>query len=226
MRTRPLGLSLVVLGTALGCGEIREVPVELDAGTGATDSLGATSDAMTSAASGSLDDTGVTTDQDDPGTGPAPADSSSTGEPPPVIQHCTAGAKMDARMPSFELPLDVPATANVVDVTIGIRMQHPLLAELRLELVAPDGTVVQLLDQPDCEGENLQAVFDDLGSGSASELCIPGEFIAVQGMVTPVQPLAPLLGQTNVAGTWTLRVDAASGVGLIENWCVILGVPG
>ena len=226
MRTRPLGLSVVMLCTTLGCGEIREVPVDLGNETEATESLGATSSSMTDDASGSADETGVTTDQDDPGTGPGPAESSSTGDGQQEIQHCTDGFENEGRMPSFEIPLDVPATANVLDVMIGIRMQHPLIADLQLEVVAPDGTVVQLLDRPDCSGSNLQAVFDDLGSGSPTDVCVPEGFIAVEGLVTPVQPLAPLLGQTNVAGTWALRVDAESGIGVVETWCVILGVPG
>ena len=104
------------------------------------------------------------------------------------------------------LSIDVPkSTENVADINVEIKLNHPYLPDVQIELVNPQGVVVKLFDSF-CGASNnkLFLNFDDSGiplSCTNSTL----------QTVTPAQSLSAF-NNMNPEGKWTLRVrDAFAG---------------
>ena len=89
-------------------------------------------------------------------------------------------------------------------------------------VASEDGTTVSLLDQPACEGSDVDAFFLDEAVPVGNDQCLRGRSAAILGEVAPLRPLAPLLGAA--PGPLTLRVtDLAPGeAGQVLRWCVRL----
>ena len=214
-------IALITLALGLGCGEIREVPVSVDEPTeGTTAGSGTTQGVDTEPASATS-----TPDNDD--------------SPPPMTTSSDSGSSGGAELvpepfcvtPSVPIPddgktaeatLQIPSDTTL-DLTVGLRIQHPRLSDLRVELISPDDTVVLLLDEAPCAGANANVFFDDTARSDAAGACTPGGKTALEGTVTPAEPLGPLLEGT-IAGLWTVRVQDVSPTneGIIDGWCLTL----
>ncbi|MBS7256176.1 zinc-dependent metalloprotease [Flavobacterium branchiicola] len=100
----------------------------------------------------------------------------------------------------------VPASdATISDVNVLINVTHENLSDLEIQIVNPQGTVVQLFNKS-CDGKNSTLVlqFDDSGVALDCDK-------TTQQIVIPVDFLSVFNGQSP-AGTWTFKVrDAVVG---------------
>ncbi|MCX8090587.1 MAG: proprotein convertase P-domain-containing protein, partial [Verrucomicrobiae bacterium] len=129
---------------------------------------------------------------------------------------------------SFILVTNV--TTAVRKVTVSLHITHSYDSDLRLELIAPDGTAVTLSDSrggsgdnygTSCTPETARTTFDDEASTPIGNGVPP-----FAGAFKPEQPLALLAGKfgTNVNGLWRLRVVdlAPLDVGTLRCWSLSL----
>lgn len=138
-----------------------------------------------------------------------------------------------------DIPVPVPdlETANslitvtnfpgaVPKVTVSLFLSHLAVFNTRTQLVAPDGTIVTLVDQPSgfgvglgqaCSPRTARITFDD--DASTSIVNAP----SLVGTFRPAQPLSTLIGKPG-NGTWQLRVvDLGVGIpGSIQCWSLFL----
>ncbi len=120
-------------------------------------------------------------------------------------------------------------SAAIYHLTVALDINHPRDSDLAMQLIGPDGTVINLARNVggrgasfglDCSDQN-RTYFDDsamvpIGNGTAPFV---GEF-------QPLEPLAAFSGKSGgaVNGNWRLHVvdGAASNVGQIGCWSLIM----
>lgn len=228
----------VVGATALGCGEIVEVPVASTSETEATAGSGS-SEGQTDAPSGDeqgTETTAVSTGGDtalpdhDSVSSSGAADSSGGSGPSTMLPFCHESENA-TEVPEdgswLEAAIDVPAREDASTLGVSVRLAHRRVSDLRIRLRAPDGTLASLLDEPSCDGPNVDARFEDGAAQLGNEQCTEDGTSAIQGTVAALDELAPLL-RGSVDGTWTLEVsDAVPGErGTLDDACVVLTVEG
>jgi subtilisin-like proprotein convertase family protein len=137
-----------------------------------------------------------------------------------------AGAINDSATNDFTI--SVPDAGRVVDANVSIRLNHTYDGDLRISLIAPDGSVVRLSDRngssddnygsgsTDCSGTFTR--FDDsaikpIGAGDAP----------FAGLFKPDAPLTGVF-RSGVSGTWTLRIEDLAGgdTGTLYCWTLRL----
>src|SRR5688500_8997492 len=93
-------------------------------------------------------------------------------------------------------------------------LTHPRLADLRIELVAPDGNTTLLVPENTLTGANIANLV--LADGGVP---ISGGTAPYGGRFAPAESLAALEGRV-LNGTWNLRVtDTAGGQqGTLDGW--------
>ena len=100
--------------------------------------------------------------------------------------------------------ITVPSTSStIVDVNVGISVQHPFMSDVQIEIVSPQATTV-VLQKNSC-GTNLNLNYDDSGNA------INCTSTSLQNLI-PFQPLSVFNGQ-DPANTWTLKFRDISGGG-------------
>lgn len=105
----------------------------------------------------------------------------------------------------------VGTSYTVADVNIGVLMAHTYRGDLRVSLVAPDGTRVTLMDAVGGTRDNLNVLFDDVATNSitshnnndtaAATTVVP----AYQRTFAPASALTAFNGKAAL-GTWTLEI--------------------
>lgn len=125
--------------------------------------------------------------------------------------------------------ITVPATGCglVVGATVDVTVTHDFVGDLRIRLIAPNGTARILLDRSGlaalppggCGSDDVAVTFADGGAGPTCPLAIP----TLSGTQAPVDALAALAGSPG-AGTWTLEVTDAvhAGTGALDAWALNL----
>lgn len=107
------------------------------------------------------------------------------------------------------------------DLNVGIWQNHTYRGDLEYRLVHPDGTVLDLLLDPDGAGDNLNALIDDgspnLASGDTTNHIAPPPYYTA--WYRPTSPLSAFNGK-NAQGVWTMRVcdDAGGDTGSLNTW--------
>lgn len=100
--------------------------------------------------------------------------------------------------------INVPAGVTITDVNVGINLTHTWLADLRIAMLSPGGTQVDLFNRQCGNNDNLNVTFDD---AAGTIVCA----IPTQGTYAPFQALSAYNGQ-NSAGNWVFGFnDNASG---------------
>ena len=138
------------------------------------------------------------------GSLPAPSSFFSGGPGVTICDLCTVS-----------LPINVSLEASVAYVYATVNIQHTFDRDLRLTLVAPDGTRVLLSQFNGGSGDNYtNTIFDDLAVTPIQAGSAP-----FSGSYIPEQPLAALNGLP-VQGSWSLEVqDTAPGdSGTLSGW--------
>jgi subtilisin-like proprotein convertase family protein len=113
-----------------------------------------------------------------------------------------------------DLQVDEAGRVKVAQVRIG-NIAHSATGDLRLEIVAPDGTTVLLAAGEGSSGDNFEnTTFSDSATQS-----ITGAAAPFTGLYRPEQPLSDLIG-TQQQGNWKLRVSDESGAdeGTLNAW--------
>ncbi len=141
----------------------------------------------------------------------------STGVAGPLMTHDSVDVPLFvADNSSVESNLQVDEAGRVKDVTVRIGdIAHTATGDLRLEIVAPDGTTVLLAARKGSSGDNFEnTTFSDSASQS-----IEGAGAPFTGVYRPEEPLSGLIG-TPQQGTWKLRVsdEAGSDEGTLNAW--------
>lgn len=121
----------------------------------------------------------------------------------------------------------VPAQngATITDLNVYVDITHTWVADLRISLESPQGTIVQLIATAKCgNADDIRVEFDDTGlDGPVGGTCPLIDLFAI-----PDNALAAFNGQI-FQGTWTLRVQdvATQDQGTLNSWCLIptLNVP-
>ena len=126
--------------------------------------------------------------------------------------------------------LEVTETIDVSFMTVSVEIEHTYVGDLRLALLAPDGTEIILMDRPGvpasgfgCNEDNLNLTFSDGASNTADDLenmCMGGG-LALEGTFQPVDPLSTVFGEWE-AGDWFLVVYDNADVdgGNLINWSI------
>jgi extracellular elastinolytic metalloproteinase len=113
----------------------------------------------------------------------------------------------------------------LLDVDLELDIQHSYTGDLEVRLSIVDGPGITILDRPGppplyCDQDNIQAIFDDEASASASQVCNPSP--ALSGPLRPEQPLSTF---DNLPATsrWQLVVTDRSSPdsGFLNGWCIL-----
>lgn len=225
----------VAVSTAavIGCGEIVEVPVEMSE-TGATEG----DDTRGTAGSTEAPTSGQTTqtpDVDDASTSGPADDGASTGAEP-TLQSFPFCLLDDPQAEGVAIPddgswgtaaLEVTPPAGVVRLEVSLRVSHARVSDLRVVLRAPDDTVVTLLEDPECNGANIDALFQDGAAEAGNEQCAP-DVAAIAGTVRPLEALEAVLGSAASDGSWALEITDTrpEATGTLDQVCLVLTAEG
>lgn len=226
-------IALGIAGTtALGCGEIVEVPVATSTESTRGDTSEGEGSSTTAGPSTTADSGGATTPPDDDQPSGSGEDDSTTGTGEPAQQQLCAVLRDVLAIPedgsAVEVAIEVPAVEEVSGLAVSLRLSHARVSDLQVTLLDPRGNSTRLLDHPACEGANVDALFDDDAVQPGNDQCFAGGS-AIMGQVQPVDPLAGLL-HASVAGTWTLAiiddVAAPETQGSFDTACLVLTTGG
>ena len=137
------------------------------------------------------------------------------------------------------------SACTVADVNVAVEIEHPRVSDL--DIVVGTGSSdaffgdldlpiedVLLFRDSECEGQDMDAIFDDQGSGAAASACA-GAGAAIAGSLVPAESLATFDGLAAGEaladiGTgprlWALNVGDLMGPeeGRLEGWALALGL--
>jgi subtilisin-like proprotein convertase family protein len=115
--------------------------------------------------------------------------------------------------------LEVTGTVpNLIDANVAITITHTFVGDLRVRLISPAGSVVDLVVNRGSSGDDFtNTVFDDQADRPIDD--ISANDAPFTGSFRPMQPLAALNGQ-DPNGTWSLWVVDSAGrdVGALVAW--------
>ncbi len=119
-------------------------------------------------------------------------------------------------LPTIESNLFIPIQGTVSDINLPlIKANYQPVKSLRVSLISPAGTIVDLFDQNCGNTVNLRVGFDD--QAPQNIICPPDDGIVFK----PVQSLSAFNGEESF-GNWKLRVKVMTAgfgaVGSLEQW--------
>ncbi|MGD8396558.1 MAG: proprotein convertase P-domain-containing protein, partial [Candidatus Eiseniibacteriota bacterium] len=120
---------------------------------------------------------------------------------------------------TFTSVVSVPDDETVLDVDVGLEIEHTYDGDLDIFLIGPDGTRVELTSDNGGTGENfVGTIFDD-----EAPLSITAGSAPFTGRFRPEGSLATLDGLSS-SGDWTLEVTDDAGIdqGQLLGWTLIL----
>ncbi|MFO0797136.1 MAG: Ig-like domain-containing protein [Gemmataceae bacterium] len=143
--------------------------------------------------------------------------------PPPATQSFTNGTDVtigsSGRVTVSSSVVVSGVTGSIRDVNVSLNLFHTYTRDLRITLIAPDGTAVRLFNRYGGSGDNLLGTtFDDQAATSVSGAAAP-----FTGTFRPAVALAALNGKSP-NGTWRLQVEdlAAGDGGYLDTWTLTL----
>lgn len=96
--------------------------------------------------------------------------------------------------------INVPDSLTITDLNVDLSIDHTYVSDLRIRLIAPDGTSVLLVNRRGGSRDNVRVVFDDEATSSIAS--VAGN---LSGTFRPEQALTAFDGK-NAAGRWTLEI--------------------
>ena len=144
-----------------------------------------------------------------------------TVESEPCLSYENTEVQTIATTPNFvvESVINVPDDLILTDTNITINVDHTYVSDLTVELIAPDGTTVELVSGVGGNGDDfINTTFDDEGSTN-----ITGGAPPFTGVFIPSGSLADFNGLTSV-GDWTLKITDGFNLdgGSLNNWTLQL----
>ena len=107
------------------------------------------------------------------------------------------------RVGTTTIAINVADSFTINDLNIAISIDHTYVSDLRIRLIAPDGTSVQLINRRGGASDNVRVTLDDEATASLATAAV------LNGTYRPERLLSAFDGK-NSAGTWRLEiVDAA-----------------
>ncbi len=118
--------------------------------------------------------------------------------------------------------LEITAAGEIIDLNVeGLDISHTWVGDLSATLESPEGTIVQLFGEPDCQEDNMLVSFDDSATNTADDFLVSCDNTgtAISGTYQPTQPLSAFNGES-ATGTWTLTINdgADQDGGTINAW--------
>jgi len=125
-------------------------------------------------------------------------------------------------------------TGPVTDVNVNVQIDYPVSGDLEMRLVAPDGTIIGLVNQRPAPGTGgnyfLNVTFDDQAGNSFATAPTPYTTVRPESFVSPNTGLSSLTGMVAAIanGTWTLQVkdNNAANVGTLVGWSLVFNSTG
>jgi subtilisin-like proprotein convertase family protein len=118
------------------------------------------------------------------------------------------------------LPADFPAGTVVGNVQVRVNITHANVSDLRMELIAPNGQIITLVNELEAAATNdyPNTTFSDAGADTILNSAPP-----YTGVYRPVRPFNDLHA-SQITGNWQLRVTdlAAADQGELVSWGLIL----
>lgn len=114
------------------------------------------------------------------------------------------------------MTFNYPTNLIITDVNIGVKTTTTYRGDLIVKVVSPQGTEIILQNNVGTSADNLDALFDDAGSGSTAtgNHTIDASYdVTCPPQGTPTQPLSTFNGELS-QGVWTLKVCDAAAVDL------------
>lgn len=110
----------------------------------------------------------------------------------------------------FELPCG-PLGEYLRDVDIAVDIAHTEIGDLKIELIAPDGTTILLMDHDNCPdggSHNMTVLFDDDATDEITGSCMPLQMPAINGVYQPVDMLSVFSNTllADYSGVWQLKI--------------------
>lgn len=158
----------------------------------------------------------------------------------PVNQNCTVQARFEAvgggglcQEADLAIPDDTPAGVSstltvppggaIEKLEVALEIDHTYVQDLIVELRHSSGTVVSLINQPPCSGDNVDVVLDDDAGLSIQGDCQADPDPAYpEARYRPAGTLADFNG-LGIGGTWTLTLsdNFEEDTGTLRRWCLI-----
>lgn len=206
--------AMVAVALLMGCGDIREVPV--DNGTAPTNATTSATGSPADSTSGDAPTTGVATTDNDTEVG------SSDGPPPPPPPQvpvpkmvCTTKSVFFDARGVAEVPVDLEGHGVVADFDIGVRMLHEEVDQVAVTLVrdTEEWLLLRTGDGASC-GASLEAFFDADGA-APEEICTKSALDELGAhRIRPAEDFTDLLADS-VDGAWVVRVTAPPSDGAV-----------
>ncbi len=82
------------------------------------------------------------------------------------------------------IALNVPDAVAIADLNVDLSINHTYVSDLRIRLIAPNGTSVQLVNRRGGSSDNIRVLFDDEASSSIATVTsnLSGTFRAEQSL--------------------------------------------
>lgn len=137
-----------------------------------------------------------------------------------------AGANTAGTTATKTIAVPGTVTGNINSVSTSLTLSHTYVQDLIVQLVHPDGTVINLMNRNCDEGTSVTGATYNFNFTDAGSNALPtGSCLTplITGNVKPQNPLSTLGGKT-ANGTWTLRAtDWYNGdTGNVTNWGLTL----
>lgn len=136
-----------------------------------------------------------------------------------------AGANTAGTTVTKTIAVPGTVTGNLNSVSTSVTLSHTYVQDLVVQLVHPDGTVINLMNRNCDEGASVSATYNFNFTDTGASALPNGSCLTplITGNVKPQTPLSALSGKT-ANGTWTIRAtDWWNGdTGNITNWSLNL----
>jgi subtilisin-like proprotein convertase family protein len=133
--------------------------------------------------------------------------------------------------------ISVADAGDLVEMDVVVYIEHLWVGDLDVALTHDDATTVQLLDRPGtildppddfgCDGDDVDAIFDDDAGTAAEDVCAAA-VPTIDGTFSPAGSLTGFIAET-ITGDWRLDVAdrQADDAGTFKRWCLLptLGTP-
>ncbi|MBX3056097.1 MAG: hypothetical protein KF770_06445 [Anaerolineae bacterium] len=128
--------------------------------------------------------------------------------------------------------MNIPASANILDVDIYVKATHTWVGDLRFA-VSHNATNATIIDRPGvpastfgCSGDNYDVTVNDEGpDGNIETQCATNPAISGDrvGGDPPNSSLLAAYDGMDISGDWTITVSdhAGSDIGTLVEWCVV-----
>ena len=103
------------------------------------------------------------------------------------------------RVGTTTIPITVADSFTISDLNVSLSIDHTYVSDLRIRLIAPDGTSVQLVNRRGGSSDNVRLTLDDEATSTVSSATsLSGTFRA--------ERLLSAFDGKNAAGRWTLEI--------------------